>query len=719
MAFEQILNALSNLGPGQTMSEVLELPDMPITREGFGNVVKGKAADLAGLPGDITGLAQGLLQVKQGRPIGEADFSSSFGTDAIGEALGADVESPEFIGGAFLGIPDMGDLAKLSGFIPAIIKKAKNKNLDQTFFHTTPRGNEIPEGGFDIGKNDGAYFTTDPEYSQASAPEFRSQAPDAGFEPSAQTGTVYPSKLDMQNPKVLGEKDYEKYADRGYDRQALIDEGYDGIILEDQGGVIEAQAFYPEQIKTATGSPRGLDRNTYLESTGVPNQYRMGDKEGITPLNIQMQNPLVADLDQGVKKPKKWETDLAEAFDDRNIDKKALMSEKHDGVIVKRPGGQWDYMTVSPGQINDRATDQLLQDALDFQGEDLAIGAKRAYLSDPNRPKSKMGDPNWHPISDSRMPMPYDEMTSVQRKSDDILLDELEQIQGQDMIGEWNLSSPWDRSSTGQVITEVNGKPLTNPVVTEGGRGHIQRPDTGILGSGEDVVRGYEKRARSTPAGSKVNVAPVAMSPTSSDFSTMVSEVHVNRLDGYEVSDDAKALFDKEMIEGAGNKKNKNAPQPNWPGLDDPDLIEKLNEPGMAGVRMRFLDLQDRAHHKKAGFPDVGSSRKAVEAEELRDVPTGWSGGTVGQWDLEQALMPSSHGSYPLDAPGVARGSLGKDLPLSVMQADAMARRRLVGAPETSDLRSVEMSKPIQEVTPELAQIMDVHPGFRRPGGPE
>lgn len=473
---------------------------------------------------------------------------------------------------------------------------------------------------------------------------------------------------------------------------------------------------------------KAKDRDTYLVPTDKPNTYTMGasNREEITPLNIQMQNPLVADLDRGKRRYEQWELDLADAFDERTIDKKALMAEGHDGVVVKRPGGNWDYMTVSPGQINDRATDQLLQDALDFKGEGLGIKDKWKWVDpegvkgeggNPNVSKDRFDDPLWHPIGINKLTVPYDKMTSVSYRDPTMPMQDLENIMAEEMIGEWNLSSPWDRSVAGRVVTHVNGKPLARPVQTEGGRGHIQRTDQGVLGSGEDVVSGYEKRARSAPEGSVVNVTPTVMSSTSSDFSTMVSEVHVNRLHSYDVSDDAKALFDKEMIEGTGNKEGKNRPQPKWPGLDNPDLVDHLKKPGMGGVRGRFLDLMERAHHKDAGFPDVPSSRKAIEDETLRDIPTGWSGGTIGEWDLTQALMKSSHGSYPFDAPGRAKGTLGKDLPLSVMQADAIARRRMIGKAEGDDLKSVEYSKPIQEITPELAQIMDVHPGFRMPGG--
>jgi hypothetical protein len=84
-------------------------------------------------------------------------------------------------------------------------------------------------GELNIDPNRGIYFTTDSEYA-------------------AQYGEwVYQCRVTLSNPRVYSEE--ESHGMMEIDRLALIDEGYDGRIIEYDDGQKDIIAFHPHQIK--------------------------------------------------------------------------------------------------------------------------------------------------------------------------------------------------------------------------------------------------------------------------------------------------------------------------------------------------------------------------------------------------------------------------------------------------------------------------------------
>ena len=90
---------------------IQDMPNAPVTAEGWANYGKGLPAGIAGIPGDLAGLAGALMDAKRGIPVQALDFDFEYGTDALGRAMGADVESPQFMFGS-IGLPGIEDLAK-------------------------------------------------------------------------------------------------------------------------------------------------------------------------------------------------------------------------------------------------------------------------------------------------------------------------------------------------------------------------------------------------------------------------------------------------------------------------------------------------------------------------------------------------------------------------------------------------------------------------------
>jgi len=132
MAFNDILSAIAEHGGlGVSRSAMQDDMDLPITAAGAKDYAKGLGAGVAGMPGDMAGLVNALMQMKRGVPVQAADFDFEYGTDALGKALGADVESGEFMMGS-MGLPGLEDLLKagtMAGMVVKVGKSAKPSKL--------------------------------------------------------------------------------------------------------------------------------------------------------------------------------------------------------------------------------------------------------------------------------------------------------------------------------------------------------------------------------------------------------------------------------------------------------------------------------------------------------------------------------------------------------------------------------------------------------------
>jgi len=475
--------------------------------------------------------------------------------------------------------------------------------------------------------------------------------------------------------------------------------------------------FVPGMIKKASKAeflPGGKGHT--LAPAGKPNQYNMPGREGIVrPVNVDPKNPLVADVDVGPnKKPEKWALEMEQAFEEGRIDEAALLAEGHDAVIIKRPGGKSGYRLTSPEQITNRRYEEALKDAY-FQRESqdaidaglassIDVGARRAF----ERPKvapSKKQNPNWHPASNTRMQTPYEDLTATLVDTPGAKSEALELTDPRDEVGTWAVGSAWDRTGRGKTVTHVNDKELSRPVPLEGGFGYISDPTTGAGASGKSVVSSIMNAGKRTGE-DVVDVIPFTLGHQGSNFSTMVTDVHLGRKKDFPVSKDAVKAFDEEMRSTKVGD--------DWPGYDSPDLQEFMdNNPD---ARTTFLKKQQLARYKKEGFPDVESSIKAVTAEDMRDMPDMYGGRAIGRMDLtkEAGPVPGGHKSYDWDIPAAGRGkTYGKDYPARTRFMDWGAQRELMGAKVGDDQRSFQMSYPVQEMTPELAEILAIHPGYR------
>jgi len=114
---------------------------------------------------------------------------------------------------------------------------------------------------FSIAEGDGAYFTSAADYAEEYANVRAAAAVPQSMDETQPVGArLMPVHLALKNPLEVDPADreaLERYTDRGFDRRELIAKGYDGIVVRYPDGEVEAQAFFPEQVKST------FNRGTY------------------------------------------------------------------------------------------------------------------------------------------------------------------------------------------------------------------------------------------------------------------------------------------------------------------------------------------------------------------------------------------------------------------------------------------------------------------------
>jgi hypothetical protein len=132
--------------------------------------------------------------------------------------------------------------------------------LPLVLFHGTRPGNDITHFRLTGHGHDGLYFTPDPTYAESYTCDLVGKHAD-------ESGPMYPVYLSIKNPFVVcvddQDPEWERFVYRGYNRQDLIAQGFDGAVLlhKPSGEIDQVMAFFPEQIKSAIGNPGTYDPN--------------------------------------------------------------------------------------------------------------------------------------------------------------------------------------------------------------------------------------------------------------------------------------------------------------------------------------------------------------------------------------------------------------------------------------------------------------------------
>ena len=282
-------------------------------------------------------------------------------------------------------------------------------------------------------------------------------------------------------------------------------------------------------------------------------------------------------------------------------------------------------------------------------------------------------------------------------------------LEGSDVVSLYG-----DRSRAGEYLTGINGREFDKPVELHGGpdygRMHEAEGSPAVWASEAGAVAALNGRIRrAIEAGRDVHGVYTPMGPKSLDQSTMMTDTLARMIQSGDIKKGDLKAFDR-MVNSQGWK---------LPSVGNTDeLIEVLGR-GTQGARKLFVDEMDKGPWLEAGFPDVGAARIALTAPDMLDMPAGASGYRIvkfGPETLEAIDDPYRiHGSYDTPMAGQNVGQLDELVPFDMLFSDWSQARRAAGLGGGSDLRSLEMKKPYQTMTPEVVdRLMSFRAGAKK-----
>lgn len=299
----------------------------------------------------------------------------------------------------------------------------------------------------------------------------------------------------------------------------------------------------------------------------------------------------------------------------------------------------------------------------------------------------------WHSISETKLAKPVTEYKSTVVEDPSVEMLPRKSISLEELQGGVAIPLAGDRAAAGRIIQEIEGTPMN--VTLEGGPDFMRLHPGAAWASGQGVLSMLAKRIKmARESGNPIYGVYTAMSPQAVDFNTMVTESLLNQMDVKDFKKKDIEEFNRAVkaVKGQGGKPK----APNFPGLEDPELREKLMS-GPGGQRDAFVKAMAKANFQKKGFPDVAAARLAVTEPELLNIERGSAGYTVAKLDPEGRIFEQSgHTTYPLDLGGEYVGGFESQLPVDVMYPTHFEAKRLMGSKPEGAHKSLELFAPLQ-----------------------
>lgn len=283
----------------------------------------------------------------------------------------------------------------------------------------------------------------------------------------------------------------------------------------------------------------------------------------------------------------------------------------------------------------------------------------------------------WHGVSSAKLRRPLEEMTATYEDVGRMLPQKI--ASPEDLpVGSTIIPGIGDRTAAGKMLTGINETKFENPVHLQGGmdfmRGQSQIEDGSAWASHDTVIDGIAKRAiKHGKDGNPVFLAYSPMGGESGDFSRMTTNSILEMLRANPVDDAAKKALNKAMRETESKDFAK------VPNFDIDQMLRGEGEWMNSGnVRKKLAKLLDKNSFAKLGFPDVGSIRKAVTAEDLLNVETGSGGQAISRIDPTRTFTEAktAHADYPKHMAGTYIGGFERPIPREIMYPDFMATRK-------------------------------------------
>ena len=287
----------------------------------------------------------------------------------------------------------------------------------------------------------------------------------------------------------------------------------------------------------------------------------------------------------------------------------------------------------------------------------------------------------------------------------------------EDMLGGVGVPLTVDRSGAGKLIQEVGVEPLIREVPTQGGIDYTRWNEA--FASLPNVANRYGNRIVEASKMKGVDPDKIfglsnLMSHTGIDFSHQPMEVLLNQFDPTLLDKKRVVEFNKAVqSQPVVNQKTKKVTYPfiNFAGIETPEGRQELLETSNYGgeLRKNVMHKMNLGDFEDMEFPSIAEARTATTEPRLLDEPTATVGHNVARFNPEGIV------TYETDKPhysytGVIKGhpTLGgyageaeQTLPMNDIFQEYFDVRRALDKPESSDMRALSMSMPIQKFNDE------------------
>lgn len=273
-----------------------------------------------------------------------------------------------------------------------------------------------------------------------------------------------------------------------------------------------------------------------------------------------------------------------------------------------------------------------------------------------------------------------------------------------------------DRTSR-EIISQVGGQKLNQPITTQGGYGYSMSDDTGGWASHPNIIT--RLRNEITKQGGGIGVA-MPMAGTGSDYSTHSIEVMYGLNLPEQMTKRALQTI-KKLVNKRIKIKNASLEPENrikkFPGLDDPDSYNYfMRNPD---VRKFFMEEIDKKEIRNIPtMPDSILLRQAVTDASLKDMRRGDTDALAGQSfvsftpDAQMqpvSLLPSPHKTYGVDLSGEYLGGLPHAVPRSLLLPDFVTQKLAEGYTPATINYLLPRDMPFQTVTPQMVDNVGMY----------
>ena len=378
----------------------------------------------------------------------------------------------------------------------------------------------------------------------------------------------------------------------------------------------------------------------------------------------------------------------------------------YKGLTTDRVSGNRQYTVFDPGILNILNPPKGLEVAADAARP--AVDATRWPQQVPDNPAlvtAKGKDPElFHGVGGGvKLQRPFSEMTSTSVPTSQMTPNRPFNPE-EFPIGSTLIPLYGDKTKAGQTLTHINDVELPRPQELQGGGRFMQEHPGSIWASEKSAITDMANRVRRFGDQGPVYGVHTAMGPAGGDFARMTTGPLLDMAQkGQGISPDVVKAFDAQILEATGGR---------WPGLANAGDEWLASAPG--GHRAELAKVMQQSDFQKAGFPDVGSLRKAITEPELMNRPMLTSGMTVGEFDPFGRVIENparQHGTYNTQIAGDYLGDIGA-VPPEVMWSDFMATKPGFQLPHLG--RSFMMGGVSQPVTPEWQDRMMTYLQGRR-----